>query len=159
MEVNWEEIKLEYVSTDTSYRELCDKYGVTMSQVSKRATRGDWVALRNMRRKATEKKVVEYQAEKQAERYKRFMNLSDRLLDILEEKVSQIEAGAANLDESTVKTLASAMKDIKGVQGLRDPAEAEEQRVRLAIMNKQLSADAPQEIKVTIGGGIPEWSE
>ena len=50
--VDWSAIKTEYVTTDTSYRKLCDKYGVSMTEVSRHGKEEEW---RKERKKYQEK--------------------------------------------------------------------------------------------------------
>ena len=43
---DWQKIKTEYITTDTSYRELSQKYGVHYTNIAKRAKKEDWQQLR-----------------------------------------------------------------------------------------------------------------
>ena len=57
--VDWSAIKTEYVTTDTSYRKLCDKYGVSMTEVSRHGKEEEW---RKERKKYQEKAYAKTQA-------------------------------------------------------------------------------------------------
>lgn len=44
--INWEKIQTEYVTTDTSYRKLADKYKINVRRIQERGKADGWVALR-----------------------------------------------------------------------------------------------------------------
>ena len=43
MALNWEEIKLEYITTDTSLSKLAEKYHCTKAQIGKVCAKEKWV--------------------------------------------------------------------------------------------------------------------
>ena len=44
---DWQAIKTEYITTDTSYRKLAQKYGVHYNAVANRAKQEGWISQRN----------------------------------------------------------------------------------------------------------------
>lgn len=50
MAVDWLKIKAEYINGDSTQRELAEKYGVTLRQVSNHATAEQWVQEREQHR-------------------------------------------------------------------------------------------------------------
>ena len=40
--IDWKTIETEYVTTDISHRELCEKYGICRSTISKKASEEKW---------------------------------------------------------------------------------------------------------------------
>jgi hypothetical protein len=40
--IDWDAVKIEYVTTSCTYQELADKYGVAIRTVIRRAGKGDW---------------------------------------------------------------------------------------------------------------------
>lgn len=89
--MDWRKIKTEYITTDTSYRKLCEKYKVPYSTLSRRAKAEDWPSLRVQSEVKTTSKVVDAFADKQAERVKRLQKVTDRLLDKIETAVEELD--------------------------------------------------------------------
>lgn len=78
--VEWDKIKHEYISSNTSYRKLAEKYNVAFGTLRKRAAKEKWVEKRNIYRHKTDTKIIEKSSE----------NRSDTLVD-LEEKILEAE--------------------------------------------------------------------
>lgn len=51
--VDWQTIKTEYITTNTSYRKLCQKHGVSYTTLSNRALDEGWVNAREQYRAKT----------------------------------------------------------------------------------------------------------
>ena len=81
---DWERIKAEYITGEMSYRDLADKYGVTVNAVHHHATPGGWYKERMAYRKRVAKKAV-----KQAEN--KDVKTLTRLLSIIDTAIDQVE--------------------------------------------------------------------
>ena len=94
-EINWVKMRNEYITSDLSYRKLCDKYGTTVSHMRARAKRENWVAERAEYRKKLHRKTIEQTAQANAraevKRIERIGSITDRLLDKLEKAVDELE--------------------------------------------------------------------
>ena len=54
---NWDDIKNDYVINELSQPELCEKYGVSVSQLGLRAKRENWLEERKEKKRAIEEKI------------------------------------------------------------------------------------------------------
>ncbi len=86
--MNWEEIKLEYVTTDISYRELSEKHGISFSSLSKMAVKGKWSKERNKHRKKVATKVQQKIVVKKAKELAKEIEIAEAISDILQVAVS-----------------------------------------------------------------------
>ena len=56
--IDWNKIKIEYITTNTSYSNLAEKHGVSFKQICKVGSRENWVELRRQHRERTLKKTA-----------------------------------------------------------------------------------------------------
>ena len=153
-------MKREYIAGGTSYRKLCEKYGVPLSTLKRVAHDEDWVGLREQCKTKAATKIVEIESDKQAERMKRLLTVSDKLLEAVEIAVDQFQTGDLAADRGVLKSLSSAIKDIKDIQSLKTSLDIEEQKARIAILKKQAESDeANNYVKVTIAEDLTEYSQ
>ncbi len=161
--MDWNKIKTEYIKGGTSYRKLCDKYDVPLSTLKRVAHDEDWVGLREQCKAKSATKIVEIESDKQADRMKRLLTVSDKLLMAVEEAVEQFQAGELTLDRGALKSLSGTIKDIKDIQSIKTELDIEEQKARIAILKKQAQADVNGNTEVSITFGVDEeqnrWAE
>jgi uncharacterized protein YjcR len=158
--VDWNKLKREYIQGNTSYRKLVEKYGVPLTTLKTRAAKERWVELKEQARAKADTKIVESEANNQAERMKRLLSVTDRLLDAVEKAVDGFNAEELFLDKSALKSLSGAIKDIKDIQGIKSAIDIREQEARIANLQKQAEAeDTTKDIKVTIVGELDEYSK
>ena len=139
--MDWNKIKAEYIKGGTSYRKLCDKYDVSLSTMKRIAHDEDWVGLRSQCKTKSATKIIEIESDRQAERMKRLLTVSDKLLMAVEDAVEQFQAGELLLDKGALKSLSGTIKDIKDIQSLKTSLDIEEQKARIAILKKQAEAN------------------
>ena len=158
--MDWNKLKTEYIKGGTSYRKLCDKYDVPLSTLKRIAHEEDWVGLREQCKTKSATKIVEIESDRQAERMRRLLTVSDKLLMAVEDAVEQFQVGELLLDKGALKSLSGTIKDIKDIQSLKTSLDIEEQKARIAILKKQVdSDDSSKDIKVTIESGLDEYSK
>ena len=88
---DWKKIKTEYITTDTSYRKLAQKYGIHYKTISDRGKAEGWVELRSQHRDKTLTKFMEKSSEKQADKMARIDDLADKLLVKLEQAITELD--------------------------------------------------------------------
>ena len=159
--MDWNKLKREYIQGNTSYRKLVEKYGVPLTTLKTRAAKEHWVELRDQARAKADTKIVESEANNQAERMKRLLTVTDRLLDAVEKAVNEFNTEELTLDKSALKSLSGAIKDIKEIQGIKSAIDIREQEARIANLQRQAQAEdnKPNEITITIEGGDSSWQE
>jgi hypothetical protein len=140
--VDWTTIKTEYVTTDTSYRKLADKYGVSMTEVSRHGKEECW---REQRQKYQEKayaKTLDTLIRGQQKRIERLQHITDKILDKIELSVDQMDA----VDLQAYRQITAAIKDIKEIQMLKSEADMREQEARIDKLNRD-AKDNNQDLK------------
>ena len=88
---DWNKIKTEYITTDTSYRKLAQKYGIHYKVISDRGKAEKWVELRSQHRDKTLTRTLEKVSEKQSDKMARIDDLADRLLEKLEQAITELD--------------------------------------------------------------------
>lgn len=101
---DWQAIKTEYITTDTSYRKLADKYGVSRVQIGNVGRDEGWVELRRQHLANTLTKTLNAAADQSAQRYTRIMEATDRLLDKIERAIDELDITLAT-DVKKTKTI------------------------------------------------------
>ena len=139
--MDWNKLKREYIAGGTSYRKLAAKYGANLSVLKRIAHDEDWVGLREQCKAKTATKIVEIESDKNAERMRRLLKVSDDLLDAVEDAVGAFKVGDLLLDKTALKSLSSTIKDIKDIQNIKTELDIEEQKARIANLRKQAERD------------------
>lgn len=198
MAADWVAIKTEYITTSTSYRKLAEKYGVSRVQIGNVGRDEGWVALRKQHLAETLTKTLAADIGKKADRLTRIQTLTDRLLDKIEQAITELDIQLCKrtekdrdieynnperpdkptreviheeeqvlevstiIDRMGLKQIASALRDIKEVQMLRDDLDRREQEARIANLQRQAGKDDDNrlsELEVVFAAGPEDWNE
>ena len=154
---DWKKIKTEYITTDTSYRKLADKYGLDQATIARRAKKEGWVSNRQQNASRTQAKIVNAISNKQVDRAAKLVSVADLLLD----KVKSLVEDNPELLVSTqsIKNLSGVLKDIKEIQMIKSDADLREQEARIRKLQKEAEEESQdKEIKVTIESDIEVYS-
>ena len=81
-DVNWEKIKVEYITTDISLRKLAKKYDIPYSNISRRSANEEWVEQRHRYKAKVTSKTVEKNANREANRLARLMDTTSKAIDV-----------------------------------------------------------------------------
>ena len=88
---DWNSIKTEYITTKTSYRKLAQKYGISYVTIGAKAREEGWVEQRKQFLDKTFTKTISKIQDRQADKMSRINDLTDRLLDKLEQAVEELD--------------------------------------------------------------------
>ena len=157
---DWKSIKTEYITTDTSYRELSQKYGVHYTNIAKRAKKEDWQQLRQQLRQqqtnTTQTKMIEAVERRKVDRATKLLEVSDLLLQKVKERVEALDA--IEMGSQEFRHLSATIKDLKEIQMIRSDADIREQEARIANLRKQAEKEEQNhDVTITIAGGDPSW--
>lgn len=152
--IDWQKIKTEYITTDTSYRKLAQKYGIDSAVIGRRAKSEDWVNLRQQHINKTQTKTLNAIASQQASRASRLQTVADKLLTKVEQLVDEGEGLLK--DTSVMRDIARVLKDIKDIQMIRSDADMLEQEARIAKLRKEAEKDDGSHAPTLIVEGLPE---
>ena len=79
--IDWESIKTEYITTDISQKELAEKYGVSRKTLNYRCSVGQWNELRRRHRDSVIAKASALASDEAAARMHKLMGSADKLMD------------------------------------------------------------------------------
>ena len=155
--VDWQAIKTEYITTETSYRKLAQKYGVSYNAIGNRSRDENWQDLRDQHMTNTMTKTMNAIASQQARRAARLQTVADKLLTKVERLVDEGEELLT--DTSAMRDIARVLKDIKDIQMIKSDADIREQNARIDKLRKEAMVERENnEVKVTIVGELEEYS-
>lgn len=159
---DWVKIKTEYVTTNMSLAKLAKKYHVGTSTISVHARDENWVADRTaFREKAVAKKVASAE-KKQVERYERLQNACDALLDKIEKSIEALTESEGLVDKTVYRNISGALKDIKEIQSLKGELDIQEQKARIAKLQKEAEDEDNSNTEVIVrfeGDNIDDYSK
>lgn len=153
--MDWKRIKAEYIAGGTSYRKLCEKYGVSRTTLQRKAKDEKWLTLRSQAEAKTESKIIEAVSDDAAEKAVDIIGVADKLLGKIESMVESME-----IDTQSLKQLTSALKDLKDIKGYKSPKDLEEQEARIARLRKEVEDDnRDTTVVVQFEEDITKWSK
>lgn len=155
-----EKIKIEYIAGGISQRKLSEKYGVSRHQIRRAAQAEKWGELRKEAAERANEEIVKTVATVQAERAEKLFNSAEALLDKLNEIIKELTLAEVVVDQKALKSLTGGLRDIAAILGIKSSLDAEEQKLRIDKMKKEMEEDpSSKEIKVVILGEAEEFSE
>ena len=157
---DWQAIKTEYITTETSYRKLAQKHGIGYQAICHKSKEEGWIDQREQYRNETLTKTVEVIAEQEVDRARRILTVADKLLDKIEAMVDAAEP--MDISPKSIRSLTAAVKDLREIQGIKSELDSEEQRARIANLRKQAEKDVDggaDVIEVVFAAGPEEWNE
>ena len=88
---DWQAIKTEYITTQTSYRKLAQKHGVSYQAICHRSKDEGWITLREQHTNKTVSKAIDKISSKKADKMARIDDLADKLLEKLEQAITELD--------------------------------------------------------------------
>ena len=154
---DWQKIKTEYITTNTSYRKLSEKYGIHYKTIADKGKDEGWKELRSQHTHKTLTKTLDAISTKQVDRASRLISVADKLLD----KVEDLVEGYPELvmAPQNLKHISGVLKDIKEIQMIKSEKDLEEQDARIAKLRKEAEKEEDQskDVTIVIEGGDPSW--
>lgn len=149
---DWSAIKTEYITTDTSYRKLAQKYGVSTTQICNVGRDEKWVEQREQFLNKTTAKTLEKISQQEANRAAKIHSVADKLLL----KIEAMADSSRPMNSKDLRALTAAIKDLKDIQNVRSDADRREQEARIANLNRQAEKDDHVDGPTLIVEGLPE---
>ena len=158
---DWNKIKTEYLTSDTSYRKLAQKYGVNATTIAKKASKEDWVSQRQQQANRTLSKTLTAVSNRQVNRAARLQKVADKLLNKIEAAVDDYNMAVLLVDRQSLRQITGALKDIKDIQMIRSEADLREQEARISKLLKEAEREdnGPNKVVIQIEGGEDTWSK
>lgn len=128
-DVNWAEVKSEYLTTEISLERIADKYGISRSTIKRRSVREGWVEEKNARKDAfveeVIQRVVENETENAINRLEHLQGTANRLGELIRAEVesawtrreARMKANAfmTETDVNILKGLTNTLKSLAEV--------------------------------------------
>lgn len=151
---DWQSIKTEYITTDTSYRKLAQKYGVSYNAIGNRSRQENWQEQRDQHLTKTMTKTMNAIANQQASRATKLIAVSDLLLD-------KIKSLAEDFPEllmvpQNMKHISGVLKDIKDIQMIKSDADMREQEARIEKLRREAEPEKQSDVPKLVVEGLPE---
>ena len=149
---DWNAIKIEYITTNTSYRRLAEKYGVSATQIYNIGGKEGWVDQRKQYLSKVEAKILNAASSAQAAKIASLQTVSDKLLIKIEALVDKEMLTAQN-----VRNITGALRDLKEIQMIKSDADVREQEARIKKLQKEAEKEAESSaIPTLVVEGLPE---
>ena len=154
---DWQAIKTEYITTQTSYRKLAQKHDVSYQAICHRSKEEGWIALREQHTNNTITKTLEKISQQEANRAAKIHSVADKLLNKIEAMVDSERP----MDTKGIRALTAAVKDLKEIQSVKSTLDEQEQKARIANLQKQAhrESDTVNELEVIFLAGEEAWNE
>lgn len=140
MGIDWNAIKTEYITTDTSYRKLAQKHGVHYNAIANRAKQEGWISQRNQFCDSTVTKTVDAISDKQVDRAAKLLSVADLLMDKVRQRIAAVDP--MDMGSQEFRHLSATIKDLKEIQMIRSDADLREQEARIASLRRQADKDS-----------------
>ena len=136
----WSRVRADYLTTGLTYKKLAEKYGISLPMIKKVASREHWTADKakveavtnevtwgNRSAEGSEAEILTV-ADIRRDRYEKFMEITDAMMDRIQAALTSPEV----ISPYSLKLLASALRDLREMQGLNKTAlDIEEQQARI----------------------------
>ena len=154
---DWKKIEAEYITTETSYRKLAQKYGLNQATIAQKAKAEDWVGKRKQQASTAQALILEKDINKKVDRATRLKTVADKLLD----KVEKLVTDEDQLTAAAIKNLSDALKNIKEAQMIRTQEDIEEQKARIAKLQKEAEKqdNDRSSITITLEGSLSDYAQ
>ena len=138
--LDWAKIEAEYITTHVSYRQLCDKYHVSLNTLSKIAVRDKWTKKRKDANDTAAKLAVQKVVDASADRLSRLITCSSRLDELIERFLSPGEDEVA-VTAKDVKEISVAVKNAIDIKRNLYGIVTEPERQQIDIARQRLELD------------------
>lgn len=153
--IDWEKAKTEYLTENTSYRQLAEKYHVSQRTVERHSAEGKWNELRRQRSLEMQQRIFQAADEKALRRAQRILSVADQMVD----RVAQALSESETLSGTELRSLAGTLKSIKEIQMIQSPLDEQEQRIKIANLEKQAQKQEECSITVVLEGELEEYAK
>ena len=154
----WEQLRVEYISSDISLRGLGRKYGLSPNSIWKRAKDERWNEQREQCQAKVVQKTVDSISEDKADECTRAFRVASKVMEKIEEYIDKVDLE----DEyamKNLKTITSAIKDLKEIGLFRSMLDKAEQEARIKKLQKDAEEEvADKTITVTFASDLDEYA-
>lgn len=155
-EEKWQEIRIDYLTSDISLRGLEKKYGVSFSAIRNRCEKEKWVDQKKEVSTQTAQKSIDLVSTHKANECAKAFMVANKLLAKIEKAVDAVE----DADTGAIKQLTSAIKDLKEIGVFRADLDKQEQMARIKKLQKESEEEQKDTtITVVFDDGMDEYAD
>ena len=156
-EINWNAIRTDYITSNVSYRDLEEKYGVCYRQIAKKGKAEGWGSQRSQHNTNVVTKILDDDIEQKVSSIERLESVADKVLKKVEAYIDACDPTA--IDTQSMKHISGVLKDIKDV--MRNRKDLDEQDARISKLRKEAEQeDTNTEVIITFGSEEKrKWAE
>lgn len=167
---DWEKIASEYITTECTQQDLCNKYGCNRSYLETRCKRENWVERREKFKSDSIATVVKQQGQIRANKLNSLINATDKLSVYIENLCNRIDEFVEDgtLNTKNLRDIVASAKDltstVRNLNDLPTLQEIESNRIaleRLKLEQERFNADnsnEPIEIEVKLENGLEDYA-
>ena len=134
--IEWEKIRIEYLTKGTSYRKLAEKHGVSLRRLADVAKKEEWVKQREKSVNKFASKAQRKAEEKKLQQVDRLLAASEKLL----QKAEQVLELEEPLPPRDLKAMSATLLDARALLDIHDEFEIEERKLRIEKMKAEIAA-------------------
>jgi hypothetical protein len=138
--IDWSAIKTEYITTDTSYRKLAEKYGVHKDTIHRKAKDEGWADKRRQQIDKTQTRILEKAVDMEVDRATKLLGVADLLMEKVRQRIEAVDP--MDMGSQEFRHLSATIKDLKEIQMIRSDADLREQEARIASLRRQADKDS-----------------
>ena len=167
----WDEIKIEYMTSETALRALSRKYDVPLTSLCRRVKNEGWEEQRSAYWDAVVQKALDDHAAAQTNKLSSLSRAADNIAAVIDHEVEKFKASAMDgascikvqdlkdLSQA-VKTLVSVIRDLNDLPGASDRERLEIEKRRLALEEKRIESDKKDDFAIEVVlGDSEEYAE
>jgi hypothetical protein len=152
---DWEKIKAEYITKNESPRTLAKKYRVSKDTIYQKINDEDWKGQKGQYKDTTGTKIIEAVQAQEVDRATKLFNASDLLLEKIVAGISAVEIVAP----TAAKNYSDALRNIKEIHMIRTAEDIEEQKARIAKLQKETEDSKKEPIRVIIDDTLNDYGK
>ena len=143
---DWKKIKKEYIAGGISHRKLSEKHGISYSTLKKVAAREHWTDLRNQAEAKESAMVVDAVSSRNAQ--------LDEAIDLALIAACEYFKTPGKMRAVDLKDMTVVLKNLRDLKGIKNEADAEEQRARIEALRARAAAAKTEQGDEDEQGGV-----
>lgn len=160
--MDWEAIKVEYITSNIGYRMLAQKYKVPFKTLAHRAKVEGWVSLRQQHKDnivtQSVKKAAKAATGYRTTLYELAYKVANQIGDLTDDN-SLTDLAVLGISP---RQITGAIKDLEDILHIKSDVDIEEQQARIAKLQKEVADDNSKEdktVRVVISGDAGSYSD
>lgn len=160
--IPWEDIKTEYLTTNTSYRRLADKYGVHFTQIAKKAKHECWQQEKQQLANKVLTDVATAVSDEKVDWLLMASNAYKNAIEKADYEIANNPKCVGTVLMNTVTAINNSVNHLRDIYNIPTPDQAEARRIaaeKLNLDKLKVNSNEDKAITVVIAKEAEEWSD